>query len=162
VVIGNLDIEGVAALPTKANPVLVVDANAVLSCPVSLQRFKPVCRGRSKVPNLFGAVDLDQPAKSHFGDLLKSPAPASFKDRFCFFIAKRADQTSMVLRMALNVKQELMKIVRCRDRRGWHDARADVGGFYRRDAPLVLQNAVHDQVGVVEYRDAQAIENVGF
>src|ERR1035437_9868553 len=54
-----------------------------------------------------------------------------------------------------------MKIVRGRYGRRWHDAGADVGGFYRRDAPLVLQNSVHDQVRVAEHRHSQALENIG-
>jgi hypothetical protein len=100
VVVGNFNIERVAAFPTKANPVLIVDANTVLPCTISLQRLQTVCRGRSKVANIFGTIDLDQPPKGHPGDLLKSPDSATFKDRFCLLIAKRADQTLIVLRLA--------------------------------------------------------------
>lgn len=144
-VIGNLDVEGMASLPFKANPVLIVNANTVLSRPASLQRLQPVRRGRPKVAKLFGAVDLDQPAKGNFGYLLKSPDSAPLKDRFCFPIAKRAYQTFIILRFALNVKQEAsMKIMRRRDRRRRHDAGPDIGGFNRRHPSLVLQNPVHD------------------
>jgi hypothetical protein len=98
VIIGNFNIERVAAFPTKANPVLIVNANAVLPCPISLQGLQPVCRGRSKVAKIFGAIDLDETAKGHPGDLLKSPDSALVEDGRCFLIAKRADQTSIVLR----------------------------------------------------------------
>jgi len=95
-----------AALPSKANPILIVDANTVLSRPIALQRLQPVCRGRSKVPDIFGAIDLDQPAKGHFCYL------APIEDRFSFLVAKRADQTSIVLRVALNVKQKMALVHR--------------------------------------------------
>jgi hypothetical protein len=106
VVISNLDVERMAALPTKANPVLVVDANTVLPCPISLQRLQTVRRGRSTVAKICCAINLDQPAKGNVSDLLKSPDSAPFKNRFCFLIAKGANQTPMILRLALNVKQE--------------------------------------------------------
>jgi hypothetical protein len=58
-VIGNLDIERVAVIPSKADPVLVVDANTVLSCAISLQRLQSIRRGRSQVAKFFSAIDLD-------------------------------------------------------------------------------------------------------
>jgi hypothetical protein len=105
VVIGYLDIKRITALPSKADSVLVIDANTVLSCPISLERLKPVSRGRSKITNLVGAIDLDQPAKGNSGDLLKSSDWTPFKNLFGIPIAKGADQTSIVLRFALNVKR---------------------------------------------------------
>ncbi len=44
VVIDNFYIVGVSIVPNKAQPKLIVDANAVLSCPVSRERFQPVSR----------------------------------------------------------------------------------------------------------------------
>ena len=55
----------------------------------------------------------------------------------------------------------LMKIVRRPDRRCWHDAGTHIRCFDRCHASLILQNAVHDQIGIAENRDAQAIEDVG-
>jgi hypothetical protein len=111
-VIGNLDVEGMPCLPAKAHSVLIVDAHTVLSRSISLQHLKPVRRGRGKIANLFGAIDLDKAAKGYGGDLLESSDAALQKDRFCFPVAKRADQTFIVLRLTLNVKQEMREAPR--------------------------------------------------
>jgi hypothetical protein len=57
VVVGDLYIEGVAPLPSEADSPLVVDPNAVLSCPVSLQALQPVAWGHSEVLYAFRRVE---------------------------------------------------------------------------------------------------------
>ena len=41
-IVGDLNVKSMAALPSKTDPVLIVDADAVLSSPVTLQGFEPV------------------------------------------------------------------------------------------------------------------------
>ncbi len=43
-VVRDLDLVGVAVLPAKADPPLIVDADAVLPRPVALQRLEPIAR----------------------------------------------------------------------------------------------------------------------
>jgi len=43
-VISDFNLMGVTISPFKADPKLVVDPNAVLSLPLSLERLKPVSR----------------------------------------------------------------------------------------------------------------------
>jgi predicted methyltransferase len=42
VVVGDLDFVSLAALPAKAEPVLVVDADGILALPVSAERVQAV------------------------------------------------------------------------------------------------------------------------
>ncbi len=100
-IIGNLSLECMAALPAEANPVLAVDADTVLSGSISLQPLKAVRRWRGKVPNFSSAIDLDKPPKSHCGDLLKPPDTASLENRFGVYIAKRPDQAFSIPCLAL-------------------------------------------------------------
>jgi len=44
VIVHDFDLVGIAIFPYKADAPLVVDANAVLPCPVVLQGLKPVAR----------------------------------------------------------------------------------------------------------------------
>lgn len=59
-IINNFDFISVAALPTKANPPLVIDANAVLPVPVTLQRLEPIPRRAGQILKDDGAVQLPQ------------------------------------------------------------------------------------------------------
>jgi hypothetical protein len=81
-VIGNLDIESMAAFPAKADSVLIVDSNTVLPRSISPQRLQAVCRWRGKIADFFRAVDLDEPAERYRRDLLESSDPPTLEDRF--------------------------------------------------------------------------------
>lgn len=43
-VINDFNIEGIAALPSKTNPPLLIDSDAVLTLPLAFQLFKVICR----------------------------------------------------------------------------------------------------------------------
>jgi hypothetical protein len=49
VIIDDLDIEGAAGIPSEADPPLVIDANAVLATPISLQGLEPVARRHRQI-----------------------------------------------------------------------------------------------------------------
>jgi hypothetical protein len=87
-VIGNLNIESMAAFPAEADPVLVVDADTVLACSISFQRLQSIRRWRGKIADFFRAVDLDEPAKGDGGDLLESSDAASLEDRLGVLVAE--------------------------------------------------------------------------
>src|ERR1700722_12346359 len=75
---------------------------------------------------------------------------------------KRRSPTEAHINVRTFANMESMKIVRRRDRRGWHNAWPHVSYFNRCHPTLVLQNPVHNQVGIVEHRYSQAVENIGF
>ena len=49
VIIDNLNIEEIIAFHLKANPVLIIDPNAVLSLPVTVKLLQPVGRRDSQI-----------------------------------------------------------------------------------------------------------------
>jgi hypothetical protein len=64
-IIGERHLERVPMRPTKTDPAFVIDTNAVLSHPVTLQDFKTVPRRRHEIAKLFCSVDLNRPSKSN-------------------------------------------------------------------------------------------------
>jgi hypothetical protein len=60
-IVDDFNLLGSAIAPDKANSPLVVDADAVLSGPPSLQRFEAISRRSRQVCQLFRIVDLPQP-----------------------------------------------------------------------------------------------------
>jgi hypothetical protein len=107
VVIGDLDVKSVSLFPTKANSILIVYANAVLTRSISLQTLKTVCRRRSEVTKFFRIVDLNQSAKSNRSNLLEPPHAALLEDRFRVPVVERTDQTNIILRFALTVPRSI-------------------------------------------------------
>jgi hypothetical protein len=108
VIISDLNIKSIACLPAKANPILIVDSDAVLSRAISLQRLQAIRWWRRQVPKFFGAVDLNQFPKRDRKNGLKSPhAALPEENRFRIAIAKRSDQTTIILWGTLNVGREI-------------------------------------------------------
>ena len=59
-VVGNLSIKGVPVFSAEADSPLVVDADAVLSGSVALQRFQPVSRWDPQILQLHGILQKSQ------------------------------------------------------------------------------------------------------
>ena len=59
-VIYNLYILCISADPDKTNTPLIVDANAVLTCPISLQGFQSVARRHSEAVEAGSSMNLQQ------------------------------------------------------------------------------------------------------
>jgi len=67
-VIHNSHVVCVLALPTEAEPVLVVDSNAVLSCPVAFEGFQAVSRRQLQVAQFPRTVQLREFSERHTFD----------------------------------------------------------------------------------------------
>jgi len=106
-IIRDLDVISVPVLPAKTDAVLIVDANAILPRSISFQRFQPIRRRRRNVSKLLRAVDLHQPSKGDGANLLKHLDPPLVKDRLCILVAKRTDQTNIILRLPLHAIQKI-------------------------------------------------------
>jgi hypothetical protein len=52
-------------LPNEADPVLIVDSDAVLAGPVSLQRLQPIAWRNAKIREIVRGLDLIQLSKCH-------------------------------------------------------------------------------------------------
>ena len=58
--------------PAEADAVLVVDSDAVLSCPISGQWFESIPRRRSEVLQFFGLVELVELSLGHAPELRRT------------------------------------------------------------------------------------------
>jgi len=83
-VINNLYISGAAALESKTNTPLIVNANAPLPLPFTLQRFKSVARWRSQVFDSFS--NIQQREFPHCNGLNAGEPPNALADKHGFRI----------------------------------------------------------------------------
>jgi hypothetical protein len=58
VVVRDFNLIDISSLPSEANPILIVDSNAVLSLPVSTQPFKMIPRWNSEFAEIPDSIDL--------------------------------------------------------------------------------------------------------
>jgi hypothetical protein len=59
-VIDDLDVVGITVAPTKADPPLIVNSNAVLSFSIARKAFKPIAGGSFEIIEAAGVVYLHQ------------------------------------------------------------------------------------------------------
>ena len=57
-VIHDLNIFGSGLGPAEADPILIVDADAVLAVPVPFQRLEAVARWGTEIPEIFRLIQL--------------------------------------------------------------------------------------------------------
>ena len=76
-VVRDLDLGGVRSRPPEADPVLIVDANAVLPCAVATQCFQSVSRRHSQRFESSNGVELCQLPPRHRPDRLRAGAASN-------------------------------------------------------------------------------------
>jgi hypothetical protein len=76
VVVRDFDFVGIAILPLETNPILLVDANAVLPAPATNEALQAVARRDRPLAKLPNAVELGQLASMH------RPQAAQFRKPF--------------------------------------------------------------------------------
>ena len=69
-IINNLNILAIAFVPPEYNAILIVDPDAMVSLPVSLQRLKPVGRGRQQISQGVSGIEHIQFPLRHFPQCL--------------------------------------------------------------------------------------------
>lgn len=57
-IVRDLNLVGIASLPSETNPILIVDPNAVLSAPFSAQSFQVIPSWNSKFADVSDSIDL--------------------------------------------------------------------------------------------------------
>jgi len=60
VVVRHFYVEGIASSPSEADSPLLIDPNAVLACPVSLQALQPIARWHPQVIDPFSRIQQEQ------------------------------------------------------------------------------------------------------
>src|SRR3546814_9140358 len=92
VVVDDLDIGGLRALPAKTHAELVVDANAVLTLAVAAQCFKAVARRDTQVVEHSRPVELFELASRPGVDDAEPPPPVPPEKRLRVLAAARFDR----------------------------------------------------------------------
>lgn len=80
-VIHDLNVIRIAIKPYEANPSLVVDADAVLTGAISLQRFEAVAGKYSQVVQVAGLIEQPQFALRHPLEPPKLPDPRPLREQ---------------------------------------------------------------------------------
>jgi hypothetical protein len=71
-VVSDLNLEGIASLPYKANAPLVVDADAVLTLAVFRESFRPITRRDAHIVESPGVMQLKQLAIGDPNDIVRN------------------------------------------------------------------------------------------
>ncbi len=103
-VIDDLDILDARIGPAKANAELIVDPDAVLYCPVPLERFQMVSGGNSQVVQASGDLQLPKLSAGHSGDIDKPSDWIPLRQGFRFEAPESSDHVVIVTQNVTIVK----------------------------------------------------------
>ena len=78
-VVHHLDLLRFAVLPDEADPILVVDPDAVLALPIAVKSLKVIARERAEVIEALGGVQLRQLPLRNPGNGSEPPRRVSLK-----------------------------------------------------------------------------------
>jgi len=112
-VVDNLDIYGSSLGPDEADPVLVVDADAVLPGACAFQRLQSIAGRHPQVVETTGDLQLAQLASGDRLNRLQTPHPSPACKRLGVGGLERDDHTVIVTLSVINVKREYTETVRC-------------------------------------------------
>jgi len=91
VIVRNFDAERIRAFPSKANPPLIVDSDAVLPGPIAFQGFQPISWRGAEVFQAPRLVEQQKLSARHPLDLLRQPAGMLvLEEPFCLRAGKTA------------------------------------------------------------------------
>ena len=95
-VVHHLDLLRVAVLPDEADPILVVDPNAVLPLPIAGKSLKVIARERAEVVEALGGVQLRQLPLRNPGNGSEPPRRVSLKQGLGVSVPEGPDHLLMV------------------------------------------------------------------
>jgi hypothetical protein len=91
VAIGDFNIFSASIGPAKADPKLIIDSDAVLSCAVPNKRLKPIARRRTEIGQRHSGIEHVQLPYRDFGDVTPTLAATYQVKRFGLCVAERSD-----------------------------------------------------------------------
>jgi len=91
VVIDDLYVVNAVSLPTEADTPLIVDPNAVLPSPITLQRFQTISRRRIQFAEPSGRIDLDESADRYPCYRIPAPALSGLVEGFGLLVRKTSN-----------------------------------------------------------------------
>jgi hypothetical protein len=98
VVVHNLDLLHFAVLPHEADPILVVDPDAVLPPSIAAKCLKVISRKRTQVVESLGCVKLRELALCNPSNALKPARRASLEQRIDVSVPEGPDHLLSILR----------------------------------------------------------------
>jgi len=90
-IVHDFHIVGVAVCPRKADAVLLVDANTVLSLPIALQRFQVIAGQGGQVPQVLRFVERRQFSLGYPFNGSIFPAKLIVEELLSFGVPKRVE-----------------------------------------------------------------------
>lgn len=119
-VVNNFDVVRIFILPNKADAVLVVDPDALLSFAVALERLQPVARRHFQIVQLDGGVENGQPLPGRSPDARRDAAAfAGRPQSLCVLIPEAHDHALIVMRLVMNAKRYYCVVVCENGFRAW-------------------------------------------
>lgn len=97
-VVNNFDVNGSSRRPDETHTPLIVDANAVLTGSIALERFQAIARRRSQEIERQGSVQLRQLSLGDRCDRSKAPGTLAFEQCLRVLAPERLDHEQSVLR----------------------------------------------------------------
>jgi nitrogenase subunit NifH len=105
-VFGDFDIVGIPFFPAKADSILVVDSQAVLTLAISSERFETIARRNAQIGEILGGIQCNQPAQGDIGQMSQAFHKAAFEQSLRVKIAERLNHDSIMVRYTLYVKRK--------------------------------------------------------
>jgi hypothetical protein len=102
VVVDDLDVVGCAVAPHEAHAPLIVDANAVLPCPITSECLQPIARRHAQVIQPGGDFQLLQLAQRGTLDVDPPFDAAAFEQRLVSIQRKLLIATGQLLTLCVN------------------------------------------------------------
>jgi len=90
-IIDDLNFERVAVTPYEADPILIVNPNAVLSRAVALKLLQAIPGKYRKIRKLSGGMNLDKLSLNDVRKPVKPPRKSALKDQLSIFGSKRSN-----------------------------------------------------------------------
>ena len=100
VVVHDLDVLRFAVLPHEADPILVIDPDAVLPPPITAKGLEVIARKRAQVVESLGGVQLRQLALSDPSNVPEPTRRVPLKQRLGVSVPEGTDHLLSILRMA--------------------------------------------------------------
>ena len=113
--IDDLDVQGIAVFPAKANSPLIVNANAVLTGAVALELFEPVARRHAKVVDRVSGIDRDELSEHRALELGgEAPNGLAAEETLGISVGEGFDHSGIVTRCDHNVKRYCIELANAR------------------------------------------------
>ncbi len=84
-IVGDFNLVCVAVAPYEADPILIVDPDAVLPCAVTLERLQAITGKKSKIGKPLGGMNLDQFPLNDLSEPMEASGILAVKNEIRFF-----------------------------------------------------------------------------